>query len=160
MAPRVCGADLDATAPPRRRDPDVLVPGWRTARFELALVIDTSASVTDDQLAAMLAEVAAVRRQVGAQAVWVVACDASPGVPQRVRRVPQLVLHGGGGTDLRPALALLPSLRPRPDVVVVLTDGWTPWPERPPGGIPVVVATTDRRCDRPGFRTVEIGERR
>jgi hypothetical protein len=31
-------------------------------------------------------------------------------------------------------------LRPRPSVVVVLTDGMTPWPASPPPGVRVVVA--------------------
>ena len=150
------------TRPHRREglDPAVLAAGWRAARLEIAVVIDTSGSVSDEELAAMLAEVDTVRRQAGAEALWVVSCDATPGHPQRVRRVEQVEMRGGGGTDLRPALALLPGLRPRPDVAVVLTDGWTPWPDRPPGGIPVVVATTDRGCDVPGFRTVEIGPQR
>ena len=30
-------------------------------------------------------------------------------------------------------------LRPRPSIVVVLTDGFTPWPDEPPRGIRVVV---------------------
>jgi hypothetical protein len=31
------------------------------------------------------------------------------------------------------------ALRPRPSVIVVLTDGFTPWPAKPPKGIRVVV---------------------
>jgi hypothetical protein len=31
------------------------------------------------------------------------------------------------------------ALRPRPDLIVVLTDGWTPWPERRPAGSTVIV---------------------
>lgn len=40
---------------------------------------------------------------------------------------------GGGGTDLRTGFARALRTTPRPDVVVVLTDGQTPWPDtRPP----------------------------
>lgn len=39
---------------------------------------------------------------------------------------------GGGGTDLREGFARALSSRPRPDVVVALTDGRTPWPESRP----------------------------
>src|ERR1700722_12512890 len=36
-------------------------------------------------------------------------------------------------------IAAAVALRPRPAVTVVLTDGYTPWPERAPKGIRVVV---------------------
>jgi hypothetical protein len=36
-------------------------------------------------------------------------------------------------------IAAAAALRPRPAVTVVLTDGYTPWPDRAPKGIRVVV---------------------
>ncbi|MFE0465160.1 VWA-like domain-containing protein [Kitasatospora sp. NPDC058965] len=46
-------------------------------------------------------------------------------------RAEGIPLLGGGGTDLRTGFRT--ALRTRPDVIVVLTDGQTPWPgERPP----------------------------
>ncbi|MGW7821163.1 VWA-like domain-containing protein [Streptomyces puniciscabiei] len=50
---------------------------------------------------------------------------------QPLCRTEGIELMGGGGTDLRTGFAR--ALRTRPDAVVVLTDGQTPWPtERPP----------------------------
>ena len=51
----------------------------------------------------------------------------------------QVQLIGGGGTDMGAGLAAATGLRPRPQVVVVLTDGWTPWPARSPRAVSVVV---------------------
>ena len=41
-------------------------------------------------------------------------------------------LLGGGGTDMGAGLAKAAELRPRPDLIIVLTDGYTPWPSAPP----------------------------
>ncbi len=45
---------------------------------------------------------------------------------------------GGGGTDMGEGIAQAVALRARPSVVVVLTDGWTPWPQTPPPRTKVV----------------------
>jgi predicted metal-dependent peptidase len=63
--------------------------------------------------------------------VLVLACDAAVGAANRVRRVDEIELVGGGGTDMRVGISGAESSRPRPDVVVVFTDGLTPWPDRP-----------------------------
>jgi hypothetical protein len=43
--------------------------------------------------------------------------------------------------------------RPRPDVLVVLTDGWTPWPDRRPPAVRLVVGLLV--ADDPGRRPPE-----
>jgi hypothetical protein len=58
----------------------------------------------------------------------------------RVRRASEIRLAGGGGTDLRVGLAAVADLRPRVSLVLVITDGQTPWPPSPPRGAAVVVA--------------------
>jgi hypothetical protein len=47
---------------------------------------------------------------------------------------------GGGGTDMGAGITAAYALRPRPAIAVVLTDGYTPWPDRAPKGMRVVVA--------------------
>lgn len=53
---------------------------------------------------------------------------------------------------------------PRPSVVVVLTDGYTPWPERPPRGLRLVVGLLREGPAAPEWappgwaRVVEIDE--
>ena len=42
-------------------------------------------------------------------------------------------------------------LRPRPSVVIVLTDGFTPWPEKPPSGIRVVIGLLAEGLRPPGW---------
>lgn len=72
-------------------------------------------------------------------APWAAAATWSPWCPATRRRrsrtrcaVPRNTAGGRRGTDLRTGFAKALRARPRPDVVVVLTDGQTPWPDRPP----------------------------
>lgn len=120
------------TRPPRRRLPRVILPGLRRNPPRVCVLIDTSASVSDAELGSALLEVAAIVRAVGGRRdlVSVVSCDAAAGVAVPLARAESMELLGGGGTDLREGFTS--ALRRRPDVVVVLTDGQTPWPSRRP----------------------------
>lgn len=134
----------------------VIFPGHYQPSFELAVIIDTSGSVSDDELASAVAQIDAIRRQCQLSNIWVIPCDAAPSQPYRASRTSKVALIGGGGTDLRPAIALLPHLHPRPDVAVVITDGYTPWPPAPPPGTKLIIATTDRPSDIPGATNITI----
>lgn len=118
-------------ARPSRRSRDVLFPGLRGPKIEVAVVVDTSGSMSSGDLAAALAEVKGVLRTAGVarEHVLVLTVDAASAEPQRVTCVEDIVLIGGGGTDMRIGIAAAEALRPASDVVVVLTDGDTPWPE-------------------------------
>jgi predicted metal-dependent peptidase len=89
--------------------------------------------MSDDDLAEAVAEVAGVLRGVGIRGnrVTVIACDAAVGVTQRVARAEELDFVGGGGTDMRVGIEAALRQPQRPDVIVVLTDGVTPWPDEP-----------------------------
>ena len=51
---------------------------------------------------------------------------------RRVTSAEQVQLGGGGGTDMRVGHRGGARGRDRPHVIVVLTDGYTPWPDEPP----------------------------
>jgi Mg-chelatase subunit ChlD len=66
-------------------------------------------------------------------------------------------LLGGGGTDMGAGLAAAVELAPRPDLIIVLTDGRTPWPARAPDRAKVVVGLLDPAGSVPGWaRSVTI----
>jgi predicted metal-dependent peptidase len=126
---------------------------------EVAVVCDTSGSMTADLLAEALAEVEGLLRAVGlARQVRVLACDTAVGPAQRVRSARQVQLVGGGGTDMGAGIAAAAALRPRPAVTVVLTDGYTPWPALAPKGMRVVAGLLGPRAPAaPGWaRAVRI----
>jgi len=82
-------------------------------------------------------------------------------VAWRLCRSEGIPLVGGGGTDLREGFARALSAHPRPDALVVLTDGQTPWPAASPGR-PTVIGLFPRagayRNPPPSWaRVVHIG---
>jgi hypothetical protein len=115
------------TRPGRRRLPGIVTPALRAPRARVAVVVDTSASMSGDDLATALREVTGVASAVGA-GIDVITCDAAAGRVQSVRRGGEVSLTGGGGTDMRVGIDAALATREGADVVVVLTDGFTPWP--------------------------------
>lgn len=124
--------------PNRRAPKGLLLPTLRAPKITVDLIIDTSASMGDDDLAAALSETRGVLRRTGAK-VRVLCCDAAASSPRPVRSISDVTLTGGGGTDLRVGIDAALASRPRADVIVVFTDGGTPWPDhRLP--VPMIVA--------------------
>jgi predicted metal-dependent peptidase len=117
----------------------VVLPALRRPVPELAVVCDTSGSMSDDLLSMVLAEVEGLLHALGlARRLRVLACDTAAGPARRVSSARQVELTGGGGTDMGAGIAAAYALRPRPALTVVLTDGYTPWPSGPPKGMRVV----------------------
>jgi predicted metal-dependent peptidase len=119
----------------------VILPTLRRPIPDVAIVCDTSGSMHDRLLARALTEIEAVLTRAGLRQaqVRVLAVDTDVQTVRRVSRAAQVQFAGGGGTDMGAGIEAAAELRPRPSVVIVLTDGYTPWPELPPPGIRVVV---------------------
>lgn len=136
------------TRPSRRQTvtPNILQPGWRRPIPHIAMVIDTSGTVDDQLLGRAMAEVDGAIGALGipGACVTVLACDAAVGAVTRVRKAADVTLIGGGGTDMRVGITAASQQRPRPDLIVVLTDGYTPWPAAPPAGSAVIGAMLGR----------------
>ena len=140
--------DHTRSRPSRRgsASPGVVLSSLRRPVPVVAVVVDTSGSVDDAMLGQALAEVDGALQAGGVrrEAVTVLSCDVQAGAAQRVRSASRVRLAGGGGTDLRVGIDAAAALRPRPQLLVVLTDGRTPWPATPPSGVRVVVALLER----------------
>ncbi|MEV7521832.1 VWA-like domain-containing protein [Streptomyces sp. NPDC091371] len=131
------GEDYTYGRPARRSAglPGVILPSLRRRPPRVCVVIDTSGSVSDAELGSALHEVAAISRAVGGRRdlITVLSCDATTQSVHQLCGAEGIPLVGGGGTDLRTGFTRALRARPAPDVVVVLTDGQTPWPStRPP----------------------------
>jgi predicted metal-dependent peptidase len=123
---------------PGRRTPalggKVIMPSLRRPLPQVAIVIDTSGSVSAKDLGSALSEVTGISRTVGVHGnrISVYSCDAAVHTVQRITAAQDITLTGGGGTDLRQGIDRAATASPRPDVIVVLTDGDTPWPTAAP----------------------------
>src|SRR5262249_5077868 len=117
----------------------VVLPALEKPLPSVAVIIDTSASVNDELLGDAITEVQGCLRSLGIRRdlLTVYAADVEA---RRVRDFAskRVALSGGGGTDMRAAIATALAGRPRPDLVVVLTDGLTPWPNAKPRASVVV----------------------
>ena len=51
---------------------------------------------------------------------------------KRISRVEDVVLTGGGGTDMRVGIEAAEKANPSGAVTIILPDGDTPWPAAPP----------------------------
>ena len=132
--------DFSYARPSRRQssmseqDPEFILPSMRKpAPPTIAIVIDTSGSVGEKEITDFLSEVDGIATANGiAQGISIIPCDSQVGEIQKIRSlsgIAEIKLRGGGGTDLRVGISAAESLKPTPKIVIVLTDGYSPWPE-------------------------------
>ena len=123
-----------------------IVPALRRPVPAVAVIVDTSGSMDDGLLAQAMGEVKAVLSSLAVpdSSVTVLAVDAAVHTVQQVRDVAQVHLAGGGGTDMGVGIKGALALRPTPQTVIVLTDGFSPWPSLP-APVPVIAGVLGRR---------------
>ncbi|MEZ5755683.1 MAG: VWA-like domain-containing protein [Paracoccaceae bacterium] len=122
----------------------------------VVIALDTSSSLTDDALALLMAEVAAIARRTRAE-LHLIPFDDSPAPAIQLDPVTAtaqlraLQAPRGGGTAFAPAFAKAAALAP--SILIVLTDLEAPLPPRP--RFPVIWAVPDaRHAPRPDWGTL------
>jgi predicted metal-dependent peptidase len=126
-------------------DPRILPPAKLKIIPRVAFILDTSGSMSDDYLAQSRAEVDGVLTSLGRSVnVTVYHTDAAAAEAQKVMAAEHLVPFGGGGTDMGAGFEAIEEAgrhNPEevPDLIVCITDGFTPWPKHPPEVRTVVV---------------------
>lgn len=121
----------------------------------LVVVVDTSGSMSGEELSQIFGEIDALRAAFECR-VTVLQCDVVIHQVEEHEPWDELVpptsggnrvrVHGRGGTDLRPPFAWveerLVSRGDVPDALIYCTDGFGPFPTSPPEGIPVLWVMT------------------
>lgn len=139
--------DFSYSRPARRQAGDIIWPAMTRPHPRLAVVIDTSGSMGDEDLAHAVTEAMGVVKACG-EPVRVLSCDMNIHGDAMAVTAGQMVecLAGGGGTDMGNALGHLAKGR-RPDIAIVITDGETPWPvDAPPFKVIVCLVRGNADC--------------
>ena len=120
---------------------DVVLPGLGESVVRSAVIVDVSGSVGDESLGVALREVRGILES--SRSVRVYAVDSQVQAAADVFSVSEIkrILKGGGGTDM--GVGIMQAMESKPDVIIVITDGLTPWPANP--GVPVIVCLFEDR---------------
>jgi len=129
--------DYDYTRP-SRREGEAILPRLHSRQIDIAIVLDTSGSISAAEIAEFLSEVGALKAQVRAR-VTLFACDTeiAPGAPwvfeawEELEFLPQL--PRGGGTRFTAPFAWYAQRPMTPDLLVYFTDGLGQFPDLEPG---------------------------
>lgn len=129
--------DYSFQRPSRRREGAAILPGLRSTHIDLVVALDTSGSISDEEMREFAAEINAIKGQVGARIV-LHACDErlADGGPWIFESWEMLTvpreLRGGGGTRFTPVFEWVETLDRQPDLLVYFTDAEGEFPSRPP----------------------------
>lgn len=132
----------------RRDCPPFKLPGQSKPIPTIAVVEDTSGSMTHKDKERCTAEIYGILKSVGH--VTLLQCDTQSTKGQKISSVKKKrKFAGGGGTDMGRGIVQAAGLKPCPDIIIVLTDGYTPWPSTRPKGVKKVIACLTTRTKAP-----------
>jgi predicted metal-dependent peptidase len=124
-------------ARPSRREGEMIMPSLRSTQANIVVVLDTSGSVSSEELHEFLAEINTLKAQLRASII-LHACDTalSPQGPWLFEaweefKLPQ-EFHGGGGTDFRPIFDWIKTQGRTPDMLLYFTDALGEFPKAEP----------------------------
>jgi len=123
---------------PSRREGDALLPRLSSEGLDVVAAVDTSGSISDEELREFVTELDALKGQVRAK-VTLLACDNHVAEnapwefePWDTMQLPP-GLEGGGGTDFRPVFDWVETENRSPNLLVYFTDAEGRFPPLPPG---------------------------
>ena len=118
-----------------------IMPALRQPLPEVGIVLDTSGSMLGKPLQDALSEVVGIIKALGAPCkAWAVDAAVHAAESLVSARDVEKLNKGGGGTDMRVGIAL--AEKSRVNLIIVLTDGLTPWPNAGEGTVKVLAAVT------------------
>ena len=133
----------------RRQDSNFIFPSLEHISPNVAVVIDTSGSMDSIELQKAVQEVDALLQEIRSE-ITVLSVDAQVHTIQRIRNANHVQLEGGGGTNMMVGIRTAAKLKPKPNLIIVITDGYTDWDiQRPPQTPPVITVLTNKNSETP-----------
>lgn len=145
------GRDFSLRRPSKRSySRGLLRPGLIQQIPEICIIRDSSYSMGREQLEAAVSETIGIIRATGVDTIWFLDADVEVAFKNRLRLsdLDQLPVHGRGGTNFYAAIQEAERLRPRPDLIVYITDGDGRAPATPPLDIEFVWCVVPSTCNR------------
>lgn len=164
-------ADYSYQRPSRRSSGSAFImPSMRQPPApEITIILDTSGSMDESkELAMALGEMEEIvsrsARFSVSQSVRIINCDAADNVAVVVRDLKDFEIIGGGGTDMRVGIKAAAEMKPAADIIITITDGYTPWPKEIPYQnmkatyIALIVSRGKRKAQTPPdwMKTIEV----
>lgn len=149
--------DYTYTRPNRKYD-DLVVPSAYNgeAISTVVVAIDSSGSVTSDELKNFVSEVAGITNWV--KEMYVLTCDTEVYECEHIYeagdKISSMQIRGRGGTMFQPVFDWVRDKGIRPDVLVYMTDGYADFPEKV--GYPVIWLICNDRVNPPWGTTIRV----
>lgn len=149
--------DYSYSRPNRRQSVygNILMPSLVQHIPNIAVIVDTSGSQNDRMISQALAEVENIIKTTS-QKVHLISCDAKVHFSKQVSSIKGVKLLGGGGTDMRVGIKEALETKLKPDVIIVITDGYTPWPIHPTKRTKIIAALTCSKAVPSWIKTVNL----
>lgn len=136
----------------RNGNPRMVLPSNVAPLPRITVIVDTSGSMDEQDLGLSLGLIRKVLNSFRIRdGIKVITGDAKGQTKQLCLSDPKRIeLTGGGGTNMARIVAEVLQTKPQPQMILICTDGKTPWPKDNPG-LPIVACLTNRRATLPEF---------
>jgi len=129
--------DYSYSRPSTRRGDPAVYPSMRSSETSVVVVIDTSGSISQDEIQEFISEIDAIKSQVRAR-ITLLTCDSelNYGCPWYFEPWDEFAMdieiRGGGGTSFRPAFDWVDAQDRMPDLLLYFTDAEGVFPDVEP----------------------------
>ena len=129
--------DYSYSRPSSRRGDPAVYPSLRSNETNVVVVVDTSGSISADEIEEFISEIDAIKSQVRAR-ITLLTCDSelNYGCPWYFEPWDEFArdieIRGGGGTNFRPAFEWVAEQDRKPDLLVYFTDAEGIFPKTEP----------------------------